>query len=145
MSGALARAPRGVLTHGERMTGMEHDLAAHQAVDDLRFQTLTEKIEEVKTDVAGLASEMRTGFAAVNASITRMEGKLEGHAQASGDGGSPPPGHWHIGPLGQWAIAMAAACGLGLLGWAWSQVYDLQPARIKAAQAPASVVIQSAS
>lgn len=115
------------------MTGVEHDLRAHEAVDDLRFGTLTAKIEDVKNDVGKLTGEMRSGFKAVNTSISQLEKKI---------GGGPPPGHWHIGPLGQWLMALVSMAIIGFVSWLGAQVYDLQPARIKAAQSPAEVVVQ---
>jgi hypothetical protein len=107
------------------------ELLAHEQRDDDRFSVVTASLEEVKSDVKALMRDVGQ----VRDDVGEIKGRL-----AAGAGGEGTDG-WRIGARAWAALSGILMLALGLTGWLAVQVYDLQPARIRAAQTPAPVQI----
>jgi cytochrome c-type biogenesis protein CcmH/NrfG len=106
------------------------ELLAHEQRDDDRFSVVTASLEEVKSDVKELMRDV--------GQVRDDVGEIKGRLAVSAEG----PDEWPVGPR-VWALLSALAMlALGLISWLAVQVYDLQPARIRAAtHAPAPIQI----
>lgn len=114
----------------------------HETRDDDRFGNLLLGQSRIEDSVDKLVEKVDALVEDVGAIKVTVAGltamPAPGPPPPPGDGGD---GHWRIGP-GAWAVvAMVAGAAAGLIAWLGAQVYDLQPARIKAAQGPLSVQI----
>ncbi|MGH6956242.1 MAG: hypothetical protein ACREEW_06205 [Caulobacteraceae bacterium] len=99
---------------------------AHESRDDDRFGALAASLDEVKDDVRALAGKVE----AVGADVGEIKGRL---AVA-----------WRLGARAWTLISAAGLLAVSLIAWLGAQVYDLQPARIEAAQtAPFAGPVQS--
>jgi hypothetical protein len=52
---------------------MRADISSIRATMDAKFESVDERFDRVETEVRDLRSEVRTGFAAVDARFLRME------------------------------------------------------------------------
>ena len=122
----------------DRITRAEAAIEAHKELDDNRFESLTKGMDEVKRDLHALSMKVDD----LKDDVHEIKRVVSAKSLSSGDG-EGPPGHWHISPMGQWLIGLAAAALLGLVGWLGSQVYSLQTAREYEAEHPAPIPVIS--
>jgi hypothetical protein len=112
---------------GERIDG-------HERRDEDRFDALGGKIDRLDR----LLEKMADAVGGIAADVSEIKGRLAGGAPAAAAAGAEG---WRIGPRARAAIAGAATIVCALVFALAHEIYDLQPARMRAAQSPQPVQV----
>lgn len=136
MSGALNVGKRRRSRHAGT-EGAEAGLAvlaerqdAHETRDDDRFGSLNASLTAVRGEVRALTDKVD----AIASDVGEIKGRIAGSVVAS-----PAVGGLRLGARAWAALSALAMAAVSLIAWLGAQVYDLQPARIKASQSPQMV------